>query len=101
MELVYVHAESTIRPPEIEVGVTTVYLRRNFVETQRQEPEREETQTIWTYEEAQMSKDEALYMLTSGQSDNTKSIEDADAMNVDQEFRLTLLELGLSEADIG
>lgn len=27
-------------------------------------------------------------------------VEDADAMNVDQEYRLTLLELGLSETDI-
>lgn len=100
MELVYIHAESAIRPPEIEVGVTTVYLRRNYVETQRQEMDSEKTQTIWTYEEAQMSKDEALYMLTNGQADLTQSVEDADAMNVDQEFRLTFLELGLSDADI-
>ena len=28
------------------------------------------------------------------------AVEDADAMNVDQEYRLTLLELGISEADL-
>lgn len=28
------------------------------------------------------------------------AVEDADGMNIDQEFRLTLLELGLSELDI-
>lgn len=30
----------------------------------------------------------------------TQAVEDADAMNVDQEYRLTLLELGISEADL-
>lgn len=29
-----------------------------------------------------------------------RAIEDADAMNVDQEFRLTLLELGMPDSDI-
>lgn len=29
------------------------------------------------------------------------AVEDADAMNVDQEYRLTMLELGISEADLG
>ena len=33
--------------------------------------------------------------------ENTRTaVEDADAMNVDQEYRLTLLELGISEADL-
>ena len=100
MELTYIHAESAVRPPEIEVGVTTVYLRRNYVETQRQEMDREETQTIWTYEEAQMSKDQALFLLTTNQGELTQSVQDADAMNIDQEFRLTLLELGLSDSEI-
>ena len=100
MELTYIHAESAVRPPEIEVGVTTVYLRRNIVETQRQEMDREETRTIWTYEEAQMSKDQALFLLTTNQGQLDQSIQDADAMNIDQEFRLTLLELGLSDSEI-
>ena len=28
------------------------------------------------------------------------AVQDMDAMNIDQEYRLTLLELGLSETDI-
>ena len=55
MELTYIHAESAVRPPEIEVGVTTVYLRRNIVETEREEMD-ERKSTIFTYEEAQMNK---------------------------------------------
>ncbi len=97
MEPIYIHAESTVKPPEIEVGLTTVYLRRNIVETQRNEMEGKEPTTIYTYEETQLTKDEALFILTDGQSSHTKAIEDTDAMNIDQEYRLTLLELGLSE----
>lgn len=77
-----------------------MYLRRNIVETQRNEMEGKEPTTIYTYEEAQLTKDEALFILTEGQSSHAKAIEDTDAMNIDQEYRLTLLELGLSETDI-
>lgn len=78
--------------------MTTVYLRRNIIETQREELDGEEATTIWTYEEAKLSKDETLFLLAKQQSRLAQSVEDADAMNVDQEFRLTLLELGLPEA---
>ena len=40
---------------------------------------------------------EALF---KAQAATDTAIRDADAMNVDQELRLTLLELGLSETDI-
>lgn len=98
MELTYIYAESAVRPAEIEVGLTTVYLRRNFVEMQRQRMEGK-SEIVWTYEEAQMSKDEALLLLTEQQSVIGQDIADADAMNIDHELRLTMLELGLSDAD--
>ena len=99
MELTYIHAESAARPPEIEGGVTTVYLRRNIVETEREEMD-ERKSTIFTYEEAQMNKDQAMFLLTEGQSSLSKAVADADSMNVDQEFRLTMLELGLADISI-
>ena len=83
MEPVYTTAESTVRPKEIEVGVTTVYLRRNIAETQRTDP-----------------KDEALLVLAERQETHTQELADTDGINVDHEYRLTLLELGLSETDI-
>ncbi len=102
VEPVYIAAESTVRPKEIEVGVTTVYLRRNIVETQRTNPmgEEAEPETIFVYEEAQLTKDEALLVLAEGQETHTKELADADGINIDHEYRLTLLELGLSETDI-
>ncbi|WP_297997859.1 hypothetical protein [uncultured Oscillibacter sp.] len=102
MEPVYITAESTVRPKEIEVGVTTVYLRRNIVETQHTDPmdEGREPTPVFIYEEAQLTKDEALLVLAEGQETHTKELEDADGINIDHEYRLTLLELGLSETDI-
>lgn len=78
-----------------------MYLRRNVVETQRtREMEREEPTTIFIYEEAQLTKDEALLVLAEGQETYAKELADADAINVDHEYRLTLLELGLTGDDI-
>lgn len=79
--------------------MTTVYLRRNIVETEREEMD-ERKSTIFTYEEAQMNKDQAMFLLTEGQSSLSKAVTDADSMNVDQEFRLTMLELGLADISI-
>ena len=76
--------------------MTTVYLRRNIVETEREEMD-ERKSTIFTYEEAQMNKDQAMFLLTEGQSSLSKAVADADSMNVDQEFRLTMLELCLAD----
>ena len=41
------------------MGVTTVYLRRNIVETQRTDPmdEGREPTPVFVYEEAQLTKD--------------------------------------------
>ena len=102
MEPVYTTAESTVRPKEIEVGVTTVYLRRNIVETQRTDPmdEGREPTAMFVYEEAQLTKDEALLVLAERQETHTQELADTDGINVDHEYRLTLLELGLSETDI-
>ena len=84
------------------MGVTTVYLRHNIVETQRTDPmdEGSEPTPVFIYEEAQLTKDEALLVLAEGQETHTKELEDADGINIDHEYRLTLLELGLSETDI-
>lgn len=79
--------------------MTTVYLRRNIVETEREEMD-ERKSTVFTYEEAQMNKDQAMFLLTEGQSSLSKAVADADSMNVDQEFRLTMLELGLTDISI-
>nr|DAZ55904.1 MAG TPA: hypothetical protein [Caudoviricetes sp.] len=44
-----------------------------------------------------MNKDQAMFLLTEGQSSLSKAVADADSMNVDQELRLTMLELGLTD----
>ncbi len=100
MELVYAPAESTVKQPEIEVGVTTVYFRRNFRQVERTRMEGEEPELIWSYEEAALSKDEALRLLAEQQASTAETVADADAMNIDQEYRLTMLELGLTDSDI-
>lgn len=97
MELIYVHAESTIKQPELEVGVTTVYFRRNFHQVERPaRMEGEESELIWTYEEAALSKDQALHYLTEQNKFLEQAQADEDAINVDHEYRLTMLELGLN-----
>lgn len=59
--------------------------------------EGEEPELIWTYEEAAVSKDQALYILAEQNSELSQAIADEDAINVDHEYRLTLLELGLTD----
>lgn len=89
MQLIYNKAESSIRPKEIEVGVTTVYFRKNIVEVQRTDDFADgEPYTMFTYDESKITKDQAIDILAN-------SIIDTDKMAVDHEFRLTLLELGL------
>ena len=100
MELTYVSAESAVKQPEIEVGVTTVYFRRNYKQIERTRMEGEEPEILWSYEEAALNKDEALLALAEQQKAHTQDLADTDGINVDQEYRLTLLELGLSENDI-
>lgn len=74
-----------------------MYLRRNVVETQRAEMDGRPPAVIYIYEEAQLTKDEALFLLKEQQKSLARSAEDADAMNIDHELRLTLLELGLAD----
>ena len=49
MILEYNYGESALRPPAAEICKTTVYLRRNYAETQR------EGTAFWTYDEAKLS----------------------------------------------
>ena len=98
MELVYTHVESTVKQPEIEVGVTTVYLRRNFQQVERPaRMEDEEPELIWTYEEATLNKDQALQYFAEQNSELAKAEADNDEIVVDHEYRLTMLELGLTD----
>lgn len=99
MEPKYRYSESTVRPQPVEVGKTTVYLRKDFAEVQRDDG-RDGTYTIWTYQEAALSKDEALLVLAEQQEVHARELADADGINVDHEYRLTLLELGLADLDI-
>lgn len=78
MQPVYIQSESTVCPSEIEVGVTTVYLRKNIFETQRADLPGDGT--MYVYEEAQMSKDEAvaaLYEASLAQREITAAQDDA------------------------
>ena len=100
MEMTYTPSESTVKQPEIEVGVTTVYFRGNYKQIERTRMEGEEPEILWSYEEAALNKDEALLALAEQQKAHTQDLADTDGINVDQEYRLTLLELGLSENDI-
>jgi len=98
MDLVYTTHESAVKQAELEVGVTTVYFRRNFQQVER--PARmdgEEPELIWTYEEAAVTKDQALQYLTEQNSKLAKAEADNDAIAVDHEYRLTMLELGLTD----
>lgn len=97
MELTYHKSESTVKQPEIEVGPTTVYLRRNYVQEEREGIYGEETELVWVYEEATISKDEAILLLTQQSKAHSDALADADALAIDHEYRLTLLELGVTE----
>lgn len=96
MALTYINAESTIKPEELEVGKTTVYVRRNIAEEQRTlDTEADNTITIFKYEEAKMPKDEALSYFGSRQN---ALAEDTDSFLVDHEYRLIQLELGITDS---
>ena len=98
MELIYKSAESAFRPSETEVGVTTVYFRRNFRQIERPSPaDGEKPELIWNYEEAALTKDQAMYILASRSAELAQAVADDDAINIDHEYSLTLLELGLAD----
>ena len=58
MELQYAHAESIVKPQSLEMGLTTVYLRKDIREMKRKNEHDDSVQTYWSYEEAQMSPEE-------------------------------------------
>lgn len=80
MEPNYIQSESTIRPQKMEVGVTTVYLRRDITETQWEGSDGTQT-TLYVYQEAQLSKDEALLYLADGQETANKKLSAAIQSN--------------------
>lgn len=57
MEPIYRYSESTVRPIDIEVGITTVFLRKN-VEEQDRTDEFGNTTHYFVYQEAMMSHEE-------------------------------------------
>lgn len=76
MELNYIIAESTVKPKEIEVGITTVYFRRNIKETQRTGEMGDGTPiTMYVYEEAKLPKDQALRLFAETEAQNTANID--------------------------
>ena len=57
MEPIYRYSESTVRPIDVEVGVTTVFLRKDIVEEDRTD-EFGNTVHYFVYQEAMMSHKE-------------------------------------------
>lgn len=57
MELIYSYSGSSVRPLEIEICKTTVYLRKDIVEDVRTDDLGNKF-TFYTYQEAKMSHDE-------------------------------------------
>lgn len=75
MQLTYHIAESLVRPKELQVGITTVWFRKNIKEEQRTDEMTGETFTMYVYEEAKLSKDEALVYLTETEAKNAANID--------------------------
>lgn len=57
MEPIYMPVESTVKPLTIEVGVDTVYLRKNITDESRIGMDGK-TVKYWTYQEAKMTPEE-------------------------------------------
>lgn len=57
MNPIYRYSESAVRPVELEVCKTTVYLRKDITEDIRTNPDGESV-SFWTYQEAKMTHDE-------------------------------------------
>lgn len=54
----------------------------------------------WAERDAEKAHKEALAQMPERLAALQTALEDADALNVDQEYRLTLLELGITEEDL-
>ena len=57
MEPKYIHVESTIKPPSIEMCKNTVYLRTDFKEQIRTDEQGNKT-SYWSYQEAALTQEE-------------------------------------------
>lgn len=58
MQLIYKHVESGACPKTIEIGLTTVYLRKDIVKETLTDPTTNESYVKYTYQEAKLSHDE-------------------------------------------
>lgn len=82
MNLMYVNSESGFRPKAIEIGMTTVYLRKDIVEEVRVNPEGERY-PVYTYMEAKMSHAEFnAYAEELSRINAVKGVNDSD--NIEQ-----------------
>ena len=57
MELIYKYAESTVKPVEVEMGKTTIYIRKDIIDEERTDDKGNKT-TFWTYQEAKLTHEE-------------------------------------------
>ena len=57
MELKFRNSVSTVKPESVEIGKTTVFLRKDIQKEERMDSFGDTT-TVWTYQQAKMSPDE-------------------------------------------
>lgn len=83
MNLNYKYTESTVKPSEIEVGKTTVYIRKDITQGD----------SLWTYQEAKMSLAEYDEFLKLSEIKNTESIvKIADGQDTGEDNQLIIME---------
>lgn len=93
MELKYIVSESSTPPKEIEIGLTTVYFRRNIYQEQRSYDENEPPVIMYVYEEAKVNKDEALHILTNTVTEMMQTIKTANQSNISNDLKTKILSL--------
>lgn len=77
MEPQYVYSESTVKPTAIEVGVSSVYLRKDITEDTRTDMDGEKI-TYYTFQEAVMSIEEFnIYTSTLASINAVKDVNNA------------------------
>lgn len=98
MDFNYQYAESTVRPPEIETNVNTVYLRKSYEQITRGEGE--EQVTYWTYQEAKLTQQEFseyITMITAenaikGQNDSANISSLVSGQSTNEFYQLAIME---------
>ena len=58
MELIYRYSESTVKPVEIEICESTVFLRKDIESEDRYDEASDTSTTFWIYQEAKMTPSE-------------------------------------------